>query len=65
LIGSLVRCDDAEAAEHVTLLRTLCTDPAAFAQDRVADDELRARVLDALGEGSLAEMSLRPEAVAA
>ena len=50
LIGALVRCEDAEAAEHAATLAVLHPDPAALARDEVADPELRLRVLDALEE---------------
>ena len=50
LIGALVRCSDAEAAEHAATLAVLHPDPAALVRDEVEDPELRLRVLDALGE---------------
>ena len=50
LIGALVRCSDAEAAEHAATLAALHPDPAALARDEVEDPELRLRVLDTLGE---------------
>ena len=49
LVKALVRCDPAEAAAHAAVLPALHPDPAALAAERVEDDELRARVLDALG----------------
>ena len=51
LVGALVRCDDAEAAEHAAVLHALHPDPPALAAERVDDEETRARVLDALGAG--------------
>ncbi|MFH5803042.1 hypothetical protein [Alienimonas sp. DA493] len=64
LVGALVRCDDREAAEHVATLRELHPDPAAFAEERVDDDELLSRVLDALGVAPLAEPEPEPMGVA-
>ena len=49
LTRALVRCDDAEAAAHAAVLFDLHPDPPALAADRVEDDELLGRVLDALG----------------
>ena len=49
LTGALVRCDDAEAAEHAAVLRELHPAPATLVAERVPDEELRARVSDALG----------------
>ena len=49
LVGALVRCEDAEAAQQAETLLALHPDPAALAADRVPDEELRLRVLDVLG----------------
>ncbi|QDT18089.1 HEAT repeat domain-containing protein [Alienimonas californiensis] len=65
LVGALVRCDDAEAAGHVATLRALHPDPAALAEERVDDDELLSRVLDALGDAPLAAPEPEPEPVGA
>ena len=48
LTGALVRCDDAEAAEHAATLAALHANPAALVVERVGDEELRRRVLDIL-----------------
>ena len=54
LVGALVRCEDVEAAQQAETLIALHPDPAALAADRVPDEELRLRVLDALGVRPLA-----------